>query len=71
MIDPLIFDNLTYISMADAVAGSKLSSEYLARLTRTGRLRGRMVARMWFIEMHSLQQFLCARDDAPRHMNEM
>jgi hypothetical protein len=62
MIEALIFDNLTYISMADAIAGSNLSSEYLARLARTGRLRGRIVAHMWFIEMHSLQQFLCARN---------
>jgi hypothetical protein len=60
----LVFDDLTYISMADAVAGSKLSPEYLARLSRTGRLRARMVARMWFIEMHSLQQFLSARKES-------
>ena len=57
----LVFDDLTYISIADAVAGSNLSSEYLARLARTGRLRGRIVAHMWFIEMHSLQQFLVSR----------
>lgn len=44
-----LFDDLTYISIA--VTGSNLSSEYLARLARTGRLHGRM----WFIEMHSLQ----------------
>ena len=61
MINSLIFDNLTYIAMPDATAGSHLSTEYLARLARTGRLRGRIVAHMWFIEMHSLQQFLCAR----------
>jgi hypothetical protein len=61
MTEALVFDSLTYISMADAVAGSNLSSEYLARLARTGRLHGRIVARMWFIEMHSLQEFLCAR----------
>jgi len=61
MTVPLVFDDLTYISIADAVAGSNLSSEYLARLTRTGRLHGRMVAHMWFIEMHSLQQFISAR----------
>jgi hypothetical protein len=62
MIDTLVFDNLTYISMADAVAGSNLSSAYLSRLARAGRLRGRMVAHMWFIEMHSLQQFLISRN---------
>ena len=62
MIDPLYFNNLTYISMADAVAGSNLSPEYLARLARAERIRGRMVAHMWFIEMHSLQQFLVSRD---------
>lgn len=68
MTDRLIFDQLTYISMADAVAGSNLSSEYLARLARTGQLRGRMVARMWFIEMHSLQQFLASRKVTSRVM---
>jgi hypothetical protein len=57
MTAPLVLDDLTYISIADAVAGSHLSSEYLVRLAKRGRLRGRMVAHMWFIEMHSLQQF--------------
>lgn len=32
MTEALVFDGLTYISMADAVAASNLSSEYLARL---------------------------------------
>lgn len=58
MIEPLTFDNLTYISIRDAAAGSHLSTEYLTRL---GHIRGRMVAHMWFIEMHSLQQFLVTR----------
>jgi hypothetical protein len=61
MTVPLVFNDLTYVSIADAVVGSNLSPEYLARLARTGRLRGRIVAHMWFIEMHSLQQFLSAR----------
>lgn len=61
MTDPLVFDNMTYIPMADAVAGSNLSAEYLARLARTGRLRARMIAHTWFIEMHSLQHFLSSR----------
>jgi hypothetical protein len=61
MIEPLIFDGLTYVPMKDAATGSNLSTEYLARLARSGRLRARMAAGMWFIEMHSLQQFVSTR----------
>ena len=61
MTESFVFDNLTYIPMRDAAAGSRLSTEYLARLARSGRVRGRVIAHMWFLEMHSLQQFLCAR----------
>jgi hypothetical protein len=64
MTQPLTFDNLTYISIADAAAGSHLSTEYLARLARSGRVRARMAAGMWFLEMHSLQQFLSTRKKA-------
>jgi len=63
MIDPFVFDNLTYISIAEAAAGSHLSTEYLARRARSGHIRGRIVAHMWFLEMHSLQQFLSIRRD--------
>jgi hypothetical protein len=61
MTEPLVFDGLTYIPIKDATAGSQLSTEYLARLARTNRTRARMVARTWFIGMHSLQHFLSTR----------
>lgn len=61
MTEHFVFDDLTYISMAEAAIGSRLSTEYLARLARTSRLRGRIIAHMWFIEIHSLQQFLVSR----------
>ena len=62
MTEPLIIDGLTYISIADAAAESQLSKEYLARLARSGRFRARIIARMWFIETDSLQQFLSTRN---------
>jgi hypothetical protein len=61
MTEPLIVDGLTYISIRAAAAASHLSTEYLARRARSGRLRARMIGRMWFIETHSLQQFLSTR----------
>jgi hypothetical protein len=61
MTEPLIIDDLTYISIRDATVASHLSPEYLARLARQHRLRTRMVGRMWFIESRSLQQFLSIR----------
>jgi hypothetical protein len=60
MTEPLIIDGLTYIPIRDAAAASRLSTEYLSRLTRSGRLRAEMVAHTWFIETDSLQQFLSA-----------
>ena len=38
MTEPLIFEGLTYIPIKDASAGSHLSTEYLARLARAGRI---------------------------------
>jgi hypothetical protein len=61
MTEPLIIDGLTYIPIRDAAAASYLSTEYLARLARLGRLRARMIGRTWFIETDSLQQFLSTR----------
>jgi hypothetical protein len=61
MTEPLIIDGVTYISIRDAAAASRLSTEYLARLARQHRLRARIVARTWFIETDSLQQFLSTR----------
>jgi hypothetical protein len=61
MTEPLIIDDLTYISIRDAAPASHLSTEYLARLARQHRLRARMIGRTWFIESRSLQQFLSIR----------
>lgn len=61
MIEALIIDGLAYISIRDAAVNSRLSTEYLARLARSGRLRAKMVGRMWFIGTDLLQQFLSAQ----------
>ena len=61
MTEPLIIDGLTYISIRDDTVASHLSPEYLARLARQHRLRARMIGRTWFIETHSLEQFLSIR----------
>jgi hypothetical protein len=46
MTEPLIIHGLTYISIKDASASSHPSTEYLVRLARTNRIRGRMLAGM-------------------------
>jgi hypothetical protein len=63
---PLVFDDLTDISIRDAAAGSNLSTEYFARLARSSRIRARMAGGMWFLEIHSLQQFLSIRSNKPQ-----
>lgn len=66
MTEPLIFDGLTYLPIKDAAAGSHFSTEYLARLARSGRVRARMAGGMWFFETRSLQQFLSVRERVTR-----
>jgi excisionase family DNA binding protein len=61
MTEQLTIDGLSYISIRDAAVSSRLSTEYLARLARSGRIRARMIGRTWFIETDSLQQFLSTR----------
>ena len=61
MTQPLIIDGLTYIPIRDATAAAGLSTEYLARLARSDRLRARMISRTWYFEMRSVQQFLSTR----------
>jgi hypothetical protein len=50
----------TYIQIKDAAACSHLSSEYLARLARSGRIRAHLIGRMLCVEL-PLQQFLSMR----------
>lgn len=60
MTDPLLIDDLTYIPINHASAVSHLSTEYLARLARSGRVRARRHA----VPRNALfQQFLSTRSD--------
>lgn len=55
--DELYFDNKKYLSSKYAGKISGYTNDYVARLCRTGRMKGRMVGRTWYVEKDSLTSF--------------
>lgn len=56
MIRTLVIDRELFVPLAEASGATGYSTEYLARLARMGRLRGRIIANMWFVEAAQLLQ---------------
>lgn len=55
--DELYFDNRKYLSSKYAGKISGYTNDYVARLCRTGKMKGRMVGRTWYVEKDSLANF--------------
>ena len=52
------FLNDTFISTREASIIFGYTSDYLARLARTGKIHGKRIGHSWVIDRHSLQDFL-------------
>ncbi len=57
MSNEIFFDGLKYISAGDASETTGLSRDYIARLCRDGKLRGRRVGKNWYVDEESLRRF--------------
>jgi hypothetical protein len=55
--DVISFDGVRFISAADAGKESGFVRDYITRLARTGKIRGRQIGGKWYIEYPALQQF--------------
>src|SRR3989344_8905242 len=58
MADEIFFDGVKYISASEAAESSDLTRDYVARLCRTGKVRGRQVGKNWYVAEESLASFL-------------
>lgn len=57
MSDELFIEGVRYISAAEAAKSSNLTRDYIARLSREGRIAGTQVARQWYVSAESLKTF--------------
>jgi len=58
MDNELNFNNKKFLSSKRAGEIAGYTNDYVARLCRNGKIKGRMVGRTWYVEEESFQQFL-------------
>ena len=54
----LIFDGKRYAASTRAASKAGFTNDYLARLCRQGKVRGKMIGKTWYVEEDSLFSFL-------------
>lgn len=59
---PLTLDGKRYRSAKEAAEGTGYTSDYIARLCRSGEVAGRVVGRTWYVEEDSLLRFLAEKN---------
>jgi intein/homing endonuclease len=62
MSDEIFFDGVRYISASDAAASSGLTRDYIARLCRDEKVRGRRVGKNWYAADASFKSFLVSQE---------
>jgi len=62
MSDEITIDGITYVSTGDASIHLGLSRDYIARLCREGRVRGRRIGKNWYVERNSFQMFIVEQE---------
>jgi len=58
MNDEIFFDGTKYISANEAAASSDLTRDYIARLCREEKVKGRQIGKNWYVNQESLSSFL-------------
>src|SRR3989344_6161189 len=64
MSDAIFFDGKKYISANEASLSAGFTRDYIARLCRDGKVRGRRIGKNWYVEGGSLQSFLVGQEYA-------
>src|SRR3989338_1143413 len=62
MSDEIFFDGVRYISASHAAEYSDFTRDYVARLCRDGKVRGRRVGKNWYVDNNSLSDFLLSQE---------
>lgn len=70
MSDIILIGNDRYLSTRDAGRASGFSRDYLARLCKRDKLRGRLIGKNWYIEESSLRRFLSEHGEEFKSIEE-
>ncbi|NQV93115.1 helix-turn-helix domain-containing protein, partial [Candidatus Kaiserbacteria bacterium] len=63
MSDGVFLNNIKYFSCKEAGDFSGYTHDYVSRLCRDGKVPGKKIGRVWFIEAESFQEFLNVQED--------
>ena len=58
MSDDILFGGMRYISASEAAVAADLTRDYIARLCRDEKVKGRRIGKNWYVEPNSLFKFL-------------
>ncbi|PIR82429.1 hypothetical protein COU20_02220, partial [Candidatus Kaiserbacteria bacterium CG10_big_fil_rev_8_21_14_0_10_59_10] len=58
MSDEILFDGVRYISAREVGDEFSLTQDYVARLARLGKVRGRRVGRNWYIDINGFRAYM-------------
>ncbi len=64
MTDEIFFDGAKYISAQEAASSSDLTRDYISRLCRDRKVKGRRIGKNWYVSEPSFRQFLMQREYA-------
>src|SRR3989344_2673002 len=70
MSDEIFFNGVRYISAQEAANASNLTRDYIARLCRDNKVRGRRVGKNWYVDEGSLKGFLIQQEYAKSKRHE-
>ncbi|OGG45496.1 hypothetical protein A2673_02460, partial [Candidatus Kaiserbacteria bacterium RIFCSPHIGHO2_01_FULL_50_13] len=62
MSDEIFFNGVRFISAQEAGEISNFTRDYVARLCRDGRVRGRRVGKNWYVDESALKEFLVQQE---------
>src|SRR3989344_3831283 len=62
MSDEIFFNGVRFVSAQEAAEISNLTRDYVARLCRDGRVRGRRIGKNWYVDELALKDFLVQQE---------
>lgn len=71
MSDQIFFDGQRYVSAADASAAAHLSRDYIARLCRENKVRGKRIGKNWYVDEQSLTDFVTEQERVKAERREL
>jgi hypothetical protein len=62
--DPIFFDGTSYVSAGEIADAYGFVRDYVARLCRSGRVRGRQIGKNWYVDECAFKEFFIHREHA-------